>query len=92
MQVRAGSRIQVRGGLRQDSWVDKHTGERQWMVKVVGASRVDMPESEGARACQPLPVPSFGCPLVTRPTAAKQHLRMDAPSADMLPPTTADCC
>ncbi|PRW18399.1 single-stranded DNA-binding [Chlorella sorokiniana] len=33
--VRAGSRIQVRGSLRQDSWLDKHTGERQWMVKIV---------------------------------------------------------
>ncbi|KAI7845193.1 hypothetical protein COHA_001237 [Chlorella ohadii] len=33
--VRAGSRIQVRGSLRQDSWTDKHTGERQWMTKIV---------------------------------------------------------
>ena len=32
--VRAGSRLQVHGALRQDSWVDKHSGERQWMVKV----------------------------------------------------------
>lgn len=76
MQVRAGSRIQVRGSLRQDSWVDKHTGERQWMVKVGGAGQVGMPESEGAMACH-----ASTCAVVWL-SAGDQATSCQAPSAE----------
>ncbi|PSC72900.1 single-stranded DNA-binding [Micractinium conductrix] len=45
--VHKGSRLQVHGCLREDTWADKVTGEPRWMVKIVAESLALLAPHEG---------------------------------------------
>lgn len=80
--VRAGSRVQVHGSLRQDSWVDRGTGERQWMVKV-GRARLAL---HGCGPCLRLLL------LPLRGATVPLHTGLPAAFTSVRPSPAADCC
>ena len=63
--VHKGSRIYVRGALKEDSWADKATGERRWLVKVrrrlAHLRRARLPSWARHGSCAPIhpPVPPY---------------------------------
>lgn len=88
--MRKGSRIAVRGHLREDTWLDRSTGERRWMAKLVAqelALLASYPEGELEQhheAEHPAPAewqPAGPQPAVPPPQVAKQAAQLAAKQA-----------